>query len=99
MSNKQHEHMIIGMCFCLNTISLIFIYIYIFFSLYIYIYIYTIINTHENVFCAIPILLLRDVRPRHPGLELLLSLGQQALAEVLRDLVVGQGPELRPGQL
>ena len=48
---------------------------------------------------AIRILLLRDVRPRHPGLELLLSLGQQALAEVLRDLVVGQGPELRPGQL
>ena len=46
--------------------------------------------------CAIRILLLRDVRPRHPGLELLLSLGQQALAEVLRDLVVGQGPELRP---
>ena len=95
MSNNQHEHMIIGMCFCLNTISLIFIYICIFF---IYKYIYTKL-IHMKCVCAIRILLLRDVRPRHPGLELLLSLGQQALAEVLRDLVVGQGPELRPGQL
>lgn len=74
----------------------IHIYIYIFFI--INIYIYTIL-IHMKCVCAIPILLLRDVRPRHPGLELLLSLGQQALAEVLRDLVVGQGPELRPGQL
>ena len=98
MSNKQHEHMIIGMCFCLNTISLIFIYIYIC-IFFIYKYIYTKL-IHMKCVCAIRILLLRDVRPRHPGLELLLSLGQQALAEVLRDLVVGQGPELlRPGQL